>query len=109
MPAGDRTGPQGLGPMTGRGAGFCVGFAAPGYAHSGRGGGFGRGFGRGGGFGFRNRFFRGFGAGWAQPAPGYDAQPMSSEQEVSMLKGQAEALKASMDQIQQRIEALENK
>ncbi|MEA3505965.1 MAG: DUF5320 domain-containing protein, partial [Elusimicrobiota bacterium] len=31
MPAGDRTGPAGRGPMTGRGAGFCAGSASPGY------------------------------------------------------------------------------
>jgi hypothetical protein len=58
MPFGDGTGPRGLGPMTGRGAGLCAGFGAPGYPHPygygpsapvwprwGRG--FGRGFGRG--------------------------------------------------------------
>ena len=50
MPRGDRTGPMGMGPMTGRGAGFCAGFNVPGFmnAVSGRGGmGFGRGRGRG--------------------------------------------------------------
>lgn len=31
MPFGDRTGPTGLGPMTGRVAGFCAGFPVPGY------------------------------------------------------------------------------
>lgn len=31
MPFGDRTGPAGLGPMTGRAAGFCAGFPVPGY------------------------------------------------------------------------------
>jgi len=31
MPAGDGTGPLGLGPMTGRAAGYCAGFAVPGY------------------------------------------------------------------------------
>ncbi len=31
MPGGDGTGPQGLGPMTGRGAGYCAGFSLPGY------------------------------------------------------------------------------
>lgn len=31
MPFGDGTGPAGMGPMTGRGAGFCSGFSAPGY------------------------------------------------------------------------------
>lgn len=52
MPRGDRTGPAGAGPMTGRGAGFCVGFNTAGFQTAG--GGFGRGCGRG--FGFRNRF-----------------------------------------------------
>lgn len=31
MPRGDRTGPAGLGPMTGRAAGFCAGYPTPGY------------------------------------------------------------------------------
>ena len=31
MPRGDRTGPAGMGPMTGRAAGFCAGFPVPGY------------------------------------------------------------------------------
>jgi hypothetical protein len=34
MPAGDRTGPSGAGPRTGRGAGYCSGSSAPGYANS---------------------------------------------------------------------------
>ena len=43
MPRGDGTGPMGMGPMTGRGAGFCAGFAVPGYANPiGYGFGFGR-------------------------------------------------------------------
>ncbi|MCD6471852.1 DUF5320 domain-containing protein [Candidatus Aerophobetes bacterium] len=46
MPGGDRTGPLGLGPRTGRGFGYCAGFGAPGFfRYRGRGGGFGRGFG----------------------------------------------------------------
>jgi len=31
MPAGDRTGPMGMGPLTGRAAGFCAGYPMPGY------------------------------------------------------------------------------
>ena len=31
MPRGDRTGPMGLGPMTGRAAGYCAEFPVPGY------------------------------------------------------------------------------
>ncbi len=59
MPRGDRTGPMGMGPMTGRGAGFCAGFNVPGFmnAVSGRGGmGFGRGRGRGFGMGMGWRY-----------------------------------------------------
>ena len=31
MPGGDRTGPAGMGPMTGRAAGFCAGYPVLGY------------------------------------------------------------------------------
>ena len=31
MPWGDGTGPAGLGPMTGRAAGYCAGYPMPGY------------------------------------------------------------------------------
>ncbi|MGB6837179.1 MAG: DUF5320 domain-containing protein [Dehalococcoidia bacterium] len=31
MPRGDRTGPVGLGPMTGRAAGYCGGYGMPGF------------------------------------------------------------------------------
>jgi len=33
MPLGDGTGPLGLGPMTGRAAGFCAGFGRPGFTN----------------------------------------------------------------------------
>ena len=44
MPSGDGTGPRGMGPMTGRAAGFCAGFGRPGFANPipGRWFGFGR-------------------------------------------------------------------
>ena len=47
MPGGDRTGPMGMGPMTGRGAGFCAGAGVPGFIS--RMGGAFLGRGRGGG------------------------------------------------------------
>jgi len=31
MPRGDRTGPAGMGPMTGSAAGYCAGYPAPGF------------------------------------------------------------------------------
>lgn len=67
MPGGDRTGPEGKGPKTGRGAGYCSGNEEPGFANEDprRGFGFGFGFGgrglrrrgqgRGQGFGGRGR------------------------------------------------------
>lgn len=33
MPGGDRTGPAGAGAMTGRGLGYCAGYATPGFAN----------------------------------------------------------------------------
>jgi len=33
MPGGDRTGPMGLGPMTGRAAGYCVDNNVPGFTN----------------------------------------------------------------------------
>lgn len=35
MPRGNRSGPMGMGPMTGRGQGYCSGYDAPGYAYPG--------------------------------------------------------------------------
>jgi len=66
MPWGDRTGPWGRGPRTGRQAGFCAGYPVPGYMNDdvpgfGRGQGFGRGYGRGRGMGRGSG--RGFGGG----------------------------------------------
>jgi hypothetical protein len=34
MPRGDRTGPAGMGPMTGRAAGYCSGYSTPGYMNA---------------------------------------------------------------------------
>jgi hypothetical protein len=43
MPGGDRTGPMGTGPMTGRGMGYCAGFPVPGFMNRPGWFGFGRG------------------------------------------------------------------
>jgi len=57
MPRGDKTGPNGMGSMTGRRLGLCVGNSRPGFSRNagfgnGFGNDFGRGFGRGHGRGF---------------------------------------------------------
>lgn len=113
MPRGDGTGPIGLGPMTGRGAGYCAGYAVPGFVNPCGGRRFlgrGRGRGFGGGFGYfpaAAPVYPGYGA----PAPlaGVPFQPAaaSAEAEMNELRAQAGYLKESLDQITRRIEELE--
>jgi len=125
MPYGGRTGPLGMGPMTGRGAGRCAGYADPGFFNPGPGLGRGRGRGRGfaGGGGFGRRFRAGGFSGW-QPAPwgwppvgGPGPYPMpydvpfaptaSISQELDALKGQAKYFEEALDEIKDRIGELE--
>jgi hypothetical protein len=75
MPGGNGTGPAGMGPMTGRAAGFCAGYPVPGYMNpvGGRGyGGWGRGF-RGGGWGRRNWYYATGLTGWQRAGYGMPA------------------------------------
>lgn len=55
MPRGDKTGPLGQGPMTGRAAGFCAGNNVPGYANPAPGMGMAWGRNSGRGRGYRGR------------------------------------------------------
>jgi len=110
MPSGDRTGPMGQGPVTGRGLGFCSGYDSPGYT-KGFGAGMGRGFGFGRGRGFGRGQGRGFGWGrnFGAPYPGYPypGQALSKDDEIKMLKLQAEALARSQKEIEDRLSELE--
>jgi len=110
MPGGDGTGPLGAGPMTGRGAGLCAGFNAPGYANPAPGRGFaGRGFGRGGGGRGWRHWYRATGLpGWMRFGWVAQAAPVASpsDAERSMLQGQAEMLQQQLDAIRQRLDAL---
>ncbi len=115
MPGGDGTGPMGAGPMTGRGAGYCAGYTAPGYTNFIPGRGMGLGFGRGLG---RGRFFRGGRPGY-QPMRGYArgfaayygspaTQDLTSKQEADMLKNEAKLLQDEVNALNQRIKELES-
>ena len=121
MPGGDRTGPAGAGPMTGRAAGFCAGYPVPGYMNPVGGRGFwGRGGGRGAGRGFRHWYYATGVPGWARGGYGYPAggwgilpyagypTPVAPEQEISALKGQAQALQSALDGVRSRIAELES-
>ncbi len=107
MPGGDGTGPMGMGPMTGRAAGFCAGYSIPGYANPVAGRGFwGRGRGGGGGWGRRNWFHATGLPFWARMAQGFFGAP-SAEQEREALRQQSQQLQESLDAIHRRIEDLE--
>jgi len=123
MPGGDGTGPAGLGPMTGRAAGYCAGYSVPGYMNPipGRGYfGMGRG---GGGWGRRNWFYATGLTGWQRAGVGMPAYgvpqayptpyaaPFASgltrQQELDVLKGQAEYFEDALEGIRKRIEEIE--
>jgi hypothetical protein len=119
MPGGDRTGPLGMGPMTGRAAGYCAGYAVPGYMNPvpgrgffgrGRGRGwFGRGMGRGFGRGRGMGYFGGASPGWGYyGAPAYPYAPeLSPEEEAALLKEDAKILKQQLKELQGYIDTLE--
>jgi hypothetical protein len=110
MPGGNGTGPEGLGPMTGRAGGFCAGYSVPGYANQVGGRGYGMGFGRGSRMGRGRGFGRGFGwSGAANPYPAnaFSRPTVTAEQELEGLKQQAEFLQNSLGQISERIEQIE--
>jgi hypothetical protein len=119
MPGGDRTGPVGMGPMTGRAAGYCAGYAVPGYMNPVLGRGYRFGFGRGGGRGRRRWFYATGPTGWYQAAYGipfwgsdygYVPVPVSAapEQEMDVLKKQSEHLEKTLADLNQRIQELES-
>lgn len=101
MPGGDRTGPSGAGPGTGRGLGYCGGYDRPGYVNPPLGFRGGVDYGRGAtGRGWRHRFFAARTPGWALLTP---------EQETADLKAQADWLNGQLDAIQKRLEELTSK
>ncbi len=96
MPGFDRTGPQGMGSMTGGRRGICG--AAQTW------GGYARGFGggrfRGRGFGFGRNF------GWA--GSGYAEQLQQAVgDEKAFLRAEAEGLQRELEAIQKRLDGLE--
>jgi len=107
MPRGDGMGPAGIGPMSGRGMGYCAGYAEPGYMAAGPG--FGRGMGwrhgRGRGMGWRNGW-AGRGA-WGTAVPQYAAPELSPEGELAMLRNQATYASTQLDALNKRIAELE--
>ena len=121
MPFGDGTGPNGLGPMTGRGAGYCAGYGMPGYmnpipgrGYFGRGRGF---FGRGGGRGRRNWYYATGLPGWYRAGAGlpawggYPVPPvepeLSPQNEAVLLKEQVSAMEKEIKEMHRYIAELD--
>lgn len=103
MPGGNRMGPMGNGPMTGRSFGFCTGNATPGNPAAGnrwmdRGMAFGGGRRRGG--------LMAFGRGFGFSGQNWSA-PLSEKQELASLKQQSETLSRSLEAVKKRINELE--
>jgi len=107
MPWGDGTGPLGLGPMTGRGLGYCAGYATPGFMNPGFGRGFARGFARGFGRGFRfRRFWRFFAPVFFPQVPLAYPEPLSKEEQKRILEEEKRELEAELAEINKRLEEL---
>jgi hypothetical protein len=135
MPGFDGRGPAGTGSMTGRGQGFCnpsrtadgpTPILRRGYRSYGYGQGFGRGFGQGrcfragfgSGFGQGRGYGRGLGRCGVYPPTGREYGPayyapyenpyaIKPEDEVNILKGEADAVKKELDAINKRIKEIE--
>lgn len=88
MPGGDRTGPAGAGPMTGRGAGYCNGFNRPGSFRPGAGQGRGR----------RNMNF-GAGRAGAQFSQEEFSNDGDKAREITELKNQLNKIEQKLDQL----------
>lgn len=132
MPFGDGTGPLGLGPMTGRKAGYCAGYPVPGFMNP-----YVPGFGRG--FFWRRAFFgypffgfgrgRGFGRGffwrrlalygypyanpfytpYASSYYPYSAGGLNPEEEKKLLLEETKILQEQLAEIKKRLAELEGK
>ena len=120
MPRGDRSGPMGMGPRTGRAAGYCAGYPTAGYANPlpGRGA-YGGGGGRGG-RGHRNWYYATGLTGWQRAAQGWhpaqSAAPgfypnfytqMAPQEEAKMIRSQIEQLERNIEAARERLDELE--
>lgn len=88
MPRGDRTGPAGFGPMTGRTARYCAGHGDPGYANPA----VGSGAGVFGGHGWRHMYY-------ATADPDYEKQVLQNQ--VTFLETTLERLKKRLAELEQ--------
>ena len=120
MPGGDRMGPSGAGPRTGRGLGYCAGYSSPGYF---KGPGGYRGYPYGRGMAWRGSYGRGRRGGWrgpyypetiyvSQPITHpiyYGTDPSTPVNQLGMLKQEKDFLESELNQIKNSIEEISKK
>lgn len=115
MPRFDRTGPMGMGPMTGAARGWCTAsgrsfgpMSGGPWSGFGRTRGWARWWGRGRGFRRMHPWFDMVQGGFYRPGIDPFAVPYSPEQELNALKNEAEALRNELDTIHRRIKDIES-
>lgn len=94
MPAANKMGPEGRGPLTGRRMGLCVGNNVSGSSFK---GGFGRGFRRG----FSGAFRRGFG--------NFNAQNFQAPSDKEAITNEMNVLKEQLSFLEQQLAETQNK
>ena len=101
MSRGDRTGPTGQGPMTGRGRGYCAGNDYAGFESMDAG--YGRGLGRG-------FFGRGIGRGFGVRSAAYPQRAYFQEvetpiaKEIGFIKNMLNSLQEKLDRFEKKVE-----
>ena len=106
MPRGDRTGPNGNGPMTGRRLGLCTGNDSPGFEMTpggfaqGAGRGYGRAYGRGFGYG------RGMGYRHGQQYGRYADEIVPEVSQETLLENEARVLKEQLASLEKQLAEL---
>ncbi len=109
MPGGDRTGPLGAGPLTGRGAGFCRGAGQPGfYTRGGRGRGVNRPFGGRGGRRRGDFYYQPDAVGWTRGSgePIMAAADAAYQDENTGLQQQIDNLTKTVEALGSRVKQL---
>jgi len=100
MPRGNGIGPEGLGPGTGRGSGFCNGFDQPGFMNSGMGG-------RRAGFRHRRNSQSGFRPAW-RPR-GYEnnsPNELTMAQKKEFLENEINLMKQHLNELEKQFETM---
>ncbi|MFC2151050.1 DUF5320 domain-containing protein [Bacteroidota bacterium] len=100
MPRGDKTGPGGLGPMTGRRMGYCAGNDNPGFNNNSK-------FGFGLGKGFRGGQVRRKGQhGFGRNQIHSENQEISATDQKSVIENEIEILKQQLSFLEKELEKL---